>query len=151
LPAVLEAFLSDYRRRLLDTTVPYPGVAESLEEWSGRFDMAVLTNKPLEMTKTILAGLSLDRYFKDVLGGDSLESKKPNPEGLLHIMKRRSAAAAETLMVGDSRNDVLAGRGAGARSCGVLYGLGADGFAQHPPDFTVDLFPELFDRIRPVS
>jgi phosphoglycolate phosphatase len=151
LPAVIEAFLADYRRRLLDTTLPYPGVAESLGEWSGRFEMAVLTNKPIDMTRAILSGLSLDGHFVDVLGGDSLDSKKPNPEGLLHIMKMRKAHPGETLMVGDSRNDVLAGRGAGVRSCGVTYGLGAGGFAEHPPDFTVGRFPELFDRIRPKS
>jgi phosphoglycolate phosphatase len=111
--------------------------------------MAVLTNKPLDMTLTILAGLSLDRYFACVLGGDSLESKKPNPEGLLHIMGKRKANGPETVMVGDSRNDVIAGRGAGTMSCGVTYGLGSDGFAEHPPDFTIDRFPELFERIRP--
>ena len=151
LPAVLDAFLSDYRGRLLDTTLPYPGVMESLEEWTGKFKMAVLTNKPVDMTRAILSGLSLDRYFGDVLGGDSLGSKKPDPEGLLHIMRRRKAQPCETLMVGDSRNDVLAGRGAGVRSCGVTYGLGAGGFEEHPPDFTVDRFPELFERIRPIS
>ncbi len=151
LPAVLDAFLADYRRRLLDTTLPYPGVMESLREWTGKFEMAILTNKPLDMTRVILSGLSLDPYFPVVLGGDSLDSKKPDPEGLLHIMKTRKAHPGETLMVGDSRNDVLAGRGAGVRSCGVTYGLGAGGFEEHPPDFTVDRFPELFDRIRPIS
>ncbi|MBI5575206.1 MAG: HAD-IA family hydrolase [Deltaproteobacteria bacterium] len=149
LSSVLDAFLSDYRRRLLDTTLPYPGVAESLEEWAGRYDMAVLTNKPLDMTHSILSGLSLDRYFADVIGGDSLDSKKPNPEGLIRIMRRRSSQPGETIMVGDSRNDVLAGRGAGVRSCGVTYGLGAAGFEEHPPDFTIDSFPELFEHIHP--
>jgi len=34
-------------------------------------------------------------------------------------------------------------------TCGVTYGLGTPGFAEHPPDFTVDRFPDLFTRIRP--
>jgi len=151
LPAVLETFLSHYRGHLLDTTLPYPGVAESLREWSGRVEMAVLTNKPIDMTRSILSGLELERHFVAVLGGDSLDSKKPDPEGLLHIMKKRKAHPGETIMVGDSRNDVLAGRGAGVKSCGVMYGLGAGGFGEHPPDFTIDRFPELFERIRPKS
>ena len=32
-----------------------------------------------------------------------------------------------------------------------IYGLGASGFTEHPPDFTVDRFPDLFTRIRPAG
>jgi phosphoglycolate phosphatase len=149
LPAVLESFLAHYRQHLLDTTLPYPGVAESLREWADIYPMALLTNKPVDMTRAILSGLDLDRFFPDVVGGDSFGSKKPDPEGLLHLMKTRGASPGETLMVGDSKNDVIAGKRAGARTCGVTYGLGAGGFADHPPDFTVGRFPDLFDRIRP--
>ncbi len=150
LPRVLATFLAHYREHLLDTTVPYPGVAESLSGHGASFEMAVLTNKPVDMTRAILDGLSLSRYFADVRGGDSFGSKKPDPEGLLLIMDTRRALPGETLMVGDSANDVLAGRRAGTATCGVTYGLGAAGFADHSPDFTIDRFPELFSRIRPV-
>lgn len=149
LPEVLGVFLDHYRRHLLDTTVPYPGVEESLGEHSGRYEMAVLTNKPVDMTHEILDGLSLSRHFVDVRGGDSFASKKPDPEGLLRIVDFRAASPVEALMVGDSAIDVLAGKGAGTATCGVTYGLGAGGFADHPPDFTIDRFPDLFDRIRP--
>ncbi len=151
LPEVLDTFLDHYRRHLLDTTVPYPGVAESLRDRGGDYEMAVLTNKPLDMTRALLDGLSLSRHFVEVRGGDSFDSKKPHPEGLLRIMASRRAAARETLMVGDSVNDVLAGKGAGVITCGVTYGLGAGGFEEHPPDFTVDRFPDLFGRIRPTT
>ncbi len=150
LSRVLETFLAHYRKHLLDTTVPYPGVRESLSGQDGAFEMAVLTNKPIDMTRAILDGLSLTRHFVEVHGGDSFGSKKPDPEGLLRIMNQRRTTPAETLMVGDSVNDVLAGQGAGVATCGVTYGLGAQGFADHPPDFTIDRFPELFDRIRPI-
>jgi phosphoglycolate phosphatase len=66
-------------------------------------------------------------------------------------MTKRGTTPAETLMVGDSVTDVLAGLGAGVATCGVTYGLGAEGFATHPPDFTIDRFPELFERIRPIG
>jgi phosphoglycolate phosphatase len=150
LPLVLETFLTHYREHLLDTTVPFPGVSECLEGHSKAFEMAVLTNKPIDMARNILAGLSLSQYFVDVRGGGSFDSKKPNPEGLLRIMKERGISPAESLMVGDSVNDILAGQGAGVATCGVSYGLGAKGFAEHAPDFTIDRFPELFQRIRPI-
>ena len=149
-PRVLETFLAHYREHLLDTTVPYPGVRENLIAQSGAFEMAVLTNKPVDMTRAILEGLSLSRHFVDVRGGDSFGTKKPHPEGLLHIITQRGVPPAETIMVGDSVNDILAGQGAGAATCAVTYGYGTEGFAELSPDFTIDLFPELFGRIRPV-
>lgn len=149
-PEVLASFLAHYRQHLLDTTVPYPGVSEGLAGRGAGFEKAVLTNKPIEMTRAILSGLSLAHFFVDVRGGDSFGTKKPDPEGLRAVMRRRSALPGETLMVGDSANDILAGQRAGAATCGVTYGLGAGDFAGHPPDFTIERFPELFERIRPV-
>lgn len=150
LPEVLDRFLAYYQRHLLDTTRAYPGVVEALRKWAGIYRMAVLTNKGVAMTQEILSGLSLDGYFFEVRGGDSFGTKKPDPEGLLHILREAGVDAQEAIMVGDSRNDVLAGKAAGALTCGVTYGLGASGFADHSPDFTVDRFPDLFRRIRPV-
>jgi len=150
LPDALRHFLDHYARHLLDTTIPYPGVAESLAAQARSYDMAVLTNKPLGMTEAILSALSLSRHFAEVHGGDSFDSKKPDPEGLRAILSSRAVSPETALMVGDSANDVLAGRGAGTGTCGVTYGLGAEGFDEHPPDFTVDRFPDLFRRIRPV-
>jgi len=151
LPEVLDRFLEYYRRHLLDTTRTYPGVAGALRKWAGIYRMAVLTNKGVAMTREILSGLSLDGYFFEVCGGDSFGTKKPDPEGLLHILREAGVEAQEAIMVGDSRNDVLAGKAAGTVTCGVTYGLAASGFAEHPPDFTVDRFPDLFHRIRPAG
>ena len=121
-----------------------------MRKWAGIYRMALLTNKGVAMTQEILSGLSLDGYFFDVRGGDSFATKKPDPEGLLHILRKAGVEAREAVMVGDSRNDVMAGKAAGSVTCGVTYGLGASGFAEHPPDFTVDRFPDLFSRIRPI-
>jgi len=151
LPEVLERFLSCYRNHLLDTTRPYPGVVDALRKWSGMYRMAVLTNKGTAMTQAILSGLSLSGYFFEVCGGDRFENKKPHPQGLIHILREAGAGPREAVMVGDSCNDVLAGRAAGTVTCGVTYGLGAAGFAGAPPDFTVDRFPELFRRLRPAE
>ena len=151
LPEVLDRFLAYYRRHLLDTTRAYPGVVGALRKWAGIYRMAVLTNKGAAMSREILAGLSLDGYFFDVLGGDSFGTKKPDPEGLLHILREAGVEAQEAVMIGDSRNDVQAGKAAGAVTCGVTYGLGVAGFAEHPPDFTVDTFPDLFLRLRPAG
>ena len=151
LPKALDRFLAYYQRHLLDTTRAYPGVVGALRKWAGIYRMAVLTNKGVAMSREILSGLSLDGYFFEVRGGDSFGSKKPDPEGLLRILREAGVEAREAVMIGDSLNDVQAGRAAGAVTCGVTYGLGASGFSEHPPDFTVDRFPDLFTRIRPAG
>jgi phosphoglycolate phosphatase len=151
LPDAVERFVSHYGRHLLDNTRPYPGVADALRKWSGKYKMAVLTNKPLAMTEEILEGLSLSRHFFAVRGADSYPTKKPDPQGLLRLIEEAGAAARETVMVGDGKTDILAGRGAGAITCGAMYGLGTESLEGHPPDFTVDRFADLFGRIRPAG
>ncbi|HBX43760.1 MAG TPA: phosphoglycolate phosphatase, partial [Deltaproteobacteria bacterium] len=73
----------------------------------------------------------------------------PHPEGLLRIMTHRGVPPGETIMVGDSVTDILAGQGAGAATCAVTYGYGGEEFPGLSPDFTIDRFPELFGRILP--
>src|SRR6516164_158618 len=63
-------FLDDYRRHLLDNTVPYPGVCKALETLRDR-TMAVLTNKDVDLSREILIGLGLRPYFSAIYGDRS--------------------------------------------------------------------------------
>ena len=144
----LELFLDYYNQHLLDHTRLYPGVQESLDEWTsqGR-TLAVLTNKPVGATGRILDGLGLSGRFACAYGGNSFETKKPDPFGLRRIMSELRFAAEETLMVGDSSVDILTARNAGTASAGVSYGLRPESLAEVPPDLLVDSMPELVRRI----
>lgn len=135
-------FLDEYRERMLDHTKPYPGVCEALEELRTR-KLAVLTNKPVHFSRSILDGLGLSRYFFQIYGGNSFENKKPDPVGLLQLMTEADVPASKTLMVGDSATDVLTGRNGGAWTCGVAYGIGAETLREEPPDFLVKDLREL--------
>jgi phosphoglycolate phosphatase len=135
-------FLDYYRSHMLDHTVTYPGVREALEALADR-KLAVLTNKPVKFSQSILAGLDISRYFTQVYGGNSFDQKKPDPVGLVTIMRESAAVAAETMIVGDSDTDVLTGRNAGVWTCGVSYGLAADTLKSTPPDFMLDDLREL--------
>jgi phosphoglycolate phosphatase len=138
----VEFFLEYYRDHMLDHTLPYPGVAETLEALHGR-RMAVLTNKPVGFSQAILSGLGLSRYFVQVYGGNSFERKKPDPVGLITLMHEANAPAERTMIVGDSDTDVLTGRNAGAWTCGVTYGLAPRTLESSPPDFLLDDLREL--------
>jgi phosphoglycolate phosphatase len=138
----VEFFLEYYRDHMLDHTVAYPGVREALEDLKPR-SMAVLTNKPVKFSQAILAGLGLSPYFMQVYGGNSFAQKKPDPVGILALMRDTGVEAEHTMMVGDSDTDVLTGRNAGVWTCGVTYGLAPETLKTSPPDFLLGDMREL--------
>jgi 2-phosphoglycolate phosphatase len=131
--STLAAFLEHYRSHCLESTKVYAGVPESLERLSG-YRMAVLTNKPEEPARTVLAGLGLSRHFNLILGGDNAFGPKPDPAALRHIMASEAAEPGETAMIGDGLQDLRVSRRAGARFLGFLGGMGspADLLAGNP-------------------
>jgi phosphoglycolate phosphatase len=135
-------FLAYYREHMLDNTVTYPGVREALEAL-GHHPMAVLTNKPVRFSEKILEGLRIASYFRCVYGGNSFETKKPDPEGLNTILRAFKIEPRQAMLVGDSDVDVRTARNAGVWACGVSYGLGLESMRAHPPDLMLDNLAEL--------
>jgi phosphoglycolate phosphatase len=144
----LEFFLEYYREHYLDNTVLYEGVRESLDRLraAGR-RMAVLTNKPVRISRAILDGLGVGGYFFQVYGGNSFEFKKPNPIGVEALVKEAGVERPQTLMVGDSSVDVLTARNAGVECCGVTYGFQPETLAEPRPDLLVDRMQQLADWV----
>ena len=143
LDSALAYFLDYYREHKLDQTYVYPGVFASLD--SLRFEpggaarsMAVLTNKPIGPSQAICDALGLSPYFFRIYGGNSFATKKPDPEGLLALLKEAGVSAQETLMVGDSNVDIRTARNAGVWSIGCAYGLAPQTLGTEPPDCVVD-------------
>jgi phosphoglycolate phosphatase len=120
LEPALASWRAHYEAHLLDRTRPYPGIDALLA--AARRPLAVLTNKPGGMSRTILEGLGLLGRFREVVGGDEVP-RKPDPAGLLGIMARAGAAARETTLVGDSRHDLATARAAGVEFVAVTWGL----------------------------
>jgi phosphoglycolate phosphatase len=143
----LKFFLAHYEEHKLDSTRPYPGVAEALEELR-ELPMAVLTNKPVRVSRRILEGLGLAKYFRAVYGGNSFETKKPDPLGAKKILEEFGARAEEALMVGDSEVDVQTARNAGVLAAAVNYGFGTHDRAAYPADIYLDRLIDLVNLLR---
>lgn len=139
---VLPVYIDCYRERLLDTTRLYPGVAAALDALAGT-TLAVLTNKPGDMSRTILGGLGVASRFARVRGAGDVPSRKPDPAGLLGLMSELGARAGETWMVGDSATDVGVARAAGTRVAGVTWGFHPAALRAAAPDRVLDLPAEL--------
>jgi phosphoglycolate phosphatase len=135
-------FLSYYRDHMLDNTVTYPGVRRALDLLR-EHPMAVLTNKPVRFSKGILEGLGISHFFRYVYGGNSFETKKPDPEGMNILLRDFAITPREAMIVGDSDVDVRTARNAGTWACGVSYGLGLEGLRAHPPDLMLDDLTQL--------
>jgi phosphoglycolate phosphatase len=114
---------------------------------AGETKMAVLTNKPVRISRMIVAGLGLEKHFFQVYGGNSFEQKKPDPVGIEALLVESGAARERTMMVGDSYVDIRTARNARVRACGVLYGFQPETFADEPPDLVIDNMLELADYL----
>jgi phosphoglycolate phosphatase len=145
--AGLQLFLSYYRDHMLDQSALYPGVRESLNRFSDHH-LAVLTNKPIRFSRMMLEGLGILDQFAAVYGGNSFERKKPDPAGVFQILKDTNGAREKTWMIGDSAVDVLTGRNAGVRTCGVSWGYATDSFKSTPPDTLIHRFEELEEVVK---
>lgn len=140
----LDYFIRHYAQHCLDYTVLYPSVREALDRFrERRVPMAVLTNKPVRISNQIVRGLGLADHFFRVYGGNSFETKKPDPAGIEALLTESGQPRESALMVGDSAVDILTARNARVKACGVTYGFQPETFEEHPPDFTVDDLHEL--------
>jgi len=148
LQRALQFFLAQYEAHKLDYTREYPGVREALEKLRG-VPMAVLTNKPVDISVRILQGLGLAEYFKSICGGNSFATKKPDPLGANHILGELGIPAAQAAMVGDSEVDVQTARNAGMISAIVNFGFGTHDRQKYPADVYLDQLDELLPMVEP--
>jgi phosphoglycolate phosphatase len=142
----LEFFIKYYSAHKLDNTALYPGVRETLDALMG-MPMAVYTNKPVRVSRSIIQELGVAGHFRSVYGGNSFERKKPDPMGVESILSEFGAAPEQVMVVGDSEVDVQTARNSGTWVCGVTYGFGSHYFTKYPPDLVVDTLTELVPHL----
>jgi phosphoglycolate phosphatase len=122
----------------------FPGVLEGLQQMKRRgLVLACVTNKPTAASRALLRACGLDEFFQQVTGGDRFERLKPDPLPLVKTCAALGSQPAQTLMIGDSVNDVRAARAAGCPVVLVTYGYnhgepvrsaGADGYVDSLAD-----------------
>jgi phosphoglycolate phosphatase len=138
----VQIFLTYNDAHIADKTRLYSGVMETLAILGEQRRLAVISNKYEAHCRKLLAVLGVAGHFSTVLGADTLPFRKPSPEPLLKLMADCGLTAKETVMVGDSSNDIIAGRGAGVLTIGCTYGYG-DISELDEADYRVDQFAEL--------
>ena len=100
-----------------------PGLTETLAVLSERHTLGVVTNDGEAPARAHLESVGISRFFAFIAGYDSGHGAKPAPGPLLAFSKVTGTSPDRTLMVGDSRHDLSAGRAAGMTTVGVLTGI----------------------------
>ncbi len=143
------SFLKHYQKNFAQQSCLYPNVKNTLEKLkSNNVKLACITNKLEVFTLSLLGHFKILKYFDLVLSGDSLEKKKPDAFPLEHACKQLGVIAENSIMVGDSKNDVLAAKNASMKSIFVNYGYtDIDEIEKFKPDIILDSFSYLLDHI----
>jgi phosphoglycolate phosphatase len=120
---LLARFKAHYAANVCVRTRVYPGVVELLERLAAAgTKLAVLTNKPGDLSRPLLRALGLDRFFADIIGDGDGFPRKPAPEAALHLFARYAITPAEAILVGDGIPDMRLARAAGCRVAAVTWG-----------------------------
>lgn len=125
----------------------YPGVREAIDHMrSIGCKLGCVTNKRARFTESVLKSLQLLDDFAIVVSGDTLPKKKPDPEPLIYAAETVGVAPHQSLMVGDSVNDLRAARAANMPVMCVTYGYNhGEKIADSHPDLLVDSLAELVE------
>jgi len=141
----LDIFLKFYSNNLTVSTILYDDVKETLENLQNKnYRLAIVTNKPYDFIEPILECLELSDLFEYYIGGDSLEVKKPNPMPLLHVCEKLNVSVENSLMIGDSKNDIIAANDANMDSIALSYGYNYDeDISIYEPNIVFDNFADI--------
>ena len=147
-----DRFTKHYTESMPGKSLPYPGIIDALNRLKASgFSLAVCTNKREALTMPLLTKLDLIGHFQTITGGDTFEFRKPNPRHVLGTIERAGAAVENSVMIGDSSNDIDAAKAAGVKAVAVSFGyrdkpaseLGADRVIDHYDALTPALLEEL--------
>lgn len=112
--ALLPMFREEERLTLPRLIRPVPGIPEALRALPGQHYL--VTHRDHDAL-TYLEQTGLKAYFTDFVVADDGFPRKPQPDSLLHLMRKHGLDAAECIMIGDRPLDTAAGRNAGMLSC----------------------------------
>ena len=133
------------RRQLVPQLFPH--VRETLDRLKQRgILMAIASSRTSTSLWAFLHDMGIAHYFQLVVGAEDVSQPKPSPMPVLHILNQMHITPDQALVVGDMPVDILMGRNAGTRTCGVTYGNGSpadliSAGADHLIDDFADLLP----------
>ena len=155
LDRLFDVFLDYYTSHMPGTSTAYPGLLEAMDRLSNAgYSHAVCTNKHEGMARKLLDLLSLSDRFEAITGGNTYPYRKPDGRHILNTIELAGGVADQSIMIGDSKNDIYAAQDAGVASIAVSFGfsdvpvdtLNPDIVINNYGELTVELADELLSR-----
>jgi phosphoglycolate phosphatase len=141
--------LDGYEAEGVDMCGFMPGTRETLQWLRDQgIKMAVCTSNSGDVAKEILERLGVSKFFQSVVGRTPGLLMKPYPDQVLACFREMGVDPRDGVMVGDSHNDVLAGKAAGARAIAIpVYFTNKVAIEAAKPDSTIKSMLELPDAL----
>jgi len=137
-------FVAYYSDHLADRSQPFPGAVAAIERLAARgCRFAICTNKLEWLSVRLLEALGLSPHFSAICGQDTFGVQKPNPEILLLTIRQAGGSPAQSVMVGDSANDIDVARAAKVPVIAVDFGYTETPVSLLGPDRIIDHFDKL--------
>lgn len=142
---LLPEFLEVYKNQLSRSTKLFPGMESLLTQIeSSHRRWGIVTNKPGFLSEPLLHEMNLNERMGCLISGDTLATRKPCPEQLLHACEILNTDVTKAVYIGDDERDIEAGRRANMRTIAAAYGYiiadddpnkwGADALVDHPDE-----------------
>ncbi len=141
--ALRQRLLAIYKNNISQLTRLFEGMDELVTELENS-DIAwgIVTNKPGWLTNPLMVQLGYSQRAGTIVSGDTTKERKPHPEPLLYACREINCQPEQCLYVGDAQRDIIAGKRAGMKTLGALFGYieadddpqtwGADALIKHP-------------------
>ncbi|MGC6512009.1 MAG: phosphoglycolate phosphatase [Parvibaculales bacterium] len=148
LDAATEELVAYYAAHICDQTYLYDGVQDCLAAAKAAgVRCAVVTNKRYGLASRLLAALDIDGSFDVIIGGDTLPTRKPDPEMLEEAATRLGVAIENCIMIGDSEADTEAAKAAGMPCICVDFGYRRVAADQLGADQLISGYQEIYRAI----
>jgi len=116
-------FEEHYNANCLKDLELYEGVKKLIDDLSDEFILTVATNANSNFAKKMLSHLEIEKYFKTIVGYDSVNKPKPHPEMINKILENYNIKQKDAQLIGDSHKDVMAAKNAGVDWVLVNWGF----------------------------
>ena len=108
-----------YFQKRIHHVMLFPQVHEVLRELKRRkYKIGLITNSTRATSRAIMNLLKLNKYFDAIIAMEDVKRRKPAPDMILKACKKLNAKPRNTILIGDTNNDIVAGRRAGCVTVG---------------------------------
>jgi pyrophosphatase PpaX len=115
-----------------DSVKIFPDTKSTLENLT-KYKKGIITNTPKDCAKQVLGKHNLEKYFDVIVTVDEVSRGKPSPELVYKACEYLNVEPKETVLVGDTDNDIIAGKAAGC----IVVGINIEG------DYTIKKLSDL--------